>query len=102
MNNNTNITYERVLENANTIRDCSRKMEAIFNEFTSIMNQVTADDVFMGQAANALQTQFNSLKGRFNSYTQKVEEFANTITHASEETSSTEKNIANSASNLAG
>lgn len=100
MNNNTNITYERVLANANTIRDCSRQMEAIFNNFQQTMNQASADDVFMGQASEALKEQFSALKGRFTSYTQKVNEFANIITSASEATSATEQKIAREAQNL--
>lgn len=100
MNNNTNITYERVLENANQIRECSKKMGTIFNDFTQLINQVGSDDVFKGIASEELKTQFNSLSGRFTSYTQKVNEFADTISKASEATAATEKAIANEANNL--
>lgn len=102
MDNNTNIVYEQVLANANTIRDCSNKMQAIFEEFRQTINQATADGVFEGQASEALKNRFNSLKGRFDSYTAKVEEFASMISSASEQTASTEKNIAGEADRLAG
>lgn len=102
MNNSTNITYERVRDNANTIRDCSSKMHGIFDDFNQTMNQIGADDVFQGQASEALKGRFNSLKGKFESYTQKVNEFADMIYSAAASTEHTEKNIAGQADNLAG
>lgn len=102
MNNNTNITYEQVRANANTIKECSNKMKTIFNDFNQTMNQVGSDDVFMGQASEALKNRFNSLKGRFDSYTAKVEQFANMISGAADQTQSTEQSIASDADSLAG
>ncbi len=100
MNNSTNIAYEEVQNAANTIKECSRKMNNIFTDFEQSMNQVNSADTFEGQASEALKARFQSLKGKFDSYTSKVEAFANLISSAGEATNVTEKSIASAADEL--
>lgn len=93
MNNSTNITYERVRENANSIMENSKKMNTIFEEFNSIMNNIGQEDVFQGVASEAQKAKFNSLKGKFDDYTAKVQQFSAMISHAASQTEATEKSI---------
>lgn len=100
MNNSTNITYERVRQNADSIMENSKKMNTIFQEFNGIMNNIGSDDVFQGVASEAQREKFNSLKGKFDAYTSKVQEFSAMISHAADQTEATEKGIASQADNL--
>ena len=100
--NNTTITYERVRENAATIRRCADTMSKIFDEVETTMRSVNSNEALVGRAGDALLAKFNSLKGRFSSYTQTVERFAALITSAQEATERTEKNIEQTTDQLAG
>ena len=40
-----NITYDRVRSGAQTMQECSRTMDGIFQEFNNSMNRVGAPDV---------------------------------------------------------
>ena len=101
MDRSTLITYEKVRQDANIIKECSKVMRNIFDDFNSTMNQVGADDVFLGNASETLKSSFNSLKGRFDSYTATIEKFSNMIASAAQSTEQTEKNIAAAAEDLA-
>lgn len=98
--NNTNITYEHVIEDANIIKDCSKKMGDIFSMFEETMNQLKP--ALIGEAGNAVDERFRTLKGKFDSYTAKVELFSNMISSAADRTQATEQSIARDADNLAG
>ena len=98
----TNITYERVRSDANTIKECSGTMRNIFDDFGSSMNRVGAENVFYGDASQSLGSRFNSLKGKFDSYVNLVNQFADTILSASEQTSATEQSLASQADSLNG
>ena len=98
----TNITYEKVRSDANTIKECSSTMSNIFEDFGASMNRVGAGDVFAGDASESLASRFNSLKGKFDTYVRLVNDFANTILSASEQTAATEQALAGEADNLAG
>ena len=87
------ITYEQTLANAATIKDCAVKMSNIFEDFSILINQVTAQGSFVGTAADALRGKFNSLRGRFDQYTQKVKEFAEMIENAANATKETEQRL---------
>ncbi len=100
--NSTSITYEKVRTDANTIKECSTTMSNIFEEFGSSMNRVGAGDVFAGDASESLGARFTSLKGKFDTYVRLVNDFANTILTASDQTAATEQALANEADNLAG
>lgn len=89
----TSITYEEVLADAETIKECSKVMEGIFDDFSLTMRQIAADDVFAGTASEALEQKFGVLKNRLSSYTRTVESFANTITSASDSTQRTEQSL---------
>lgn len=101
MDRSTVITYEKVRQDANTIKECANIMRNIFDDFNSTINQVGADDVFLGNASEALKSSFNSLKGRFDSYTSTIERFSNMISSAAATTEQTEKTIAAAAEDLA-
>lgn len=87
------ITYEQTLANAATIKDCSTKMRSIFDDFSTLINQVTAQGTFVGTAADALSSKFNSLRGRFDQYTQKVREYSEMIENAANATKETEQKL---------
>lgn len=94
------ITYEKTLANAATIMDCSTKMRNIFEDFSTTINQVTAQGTFAGSAADALRGRFNSLRGSFERYTQTIKEFSDMITGAANATKETEQKLAQQAENL--
>lgn len=98
----TTITYEKVRSDANTLKECSSTMSNIFEEFSTAMSKINADDVFAGDASESLGRRFTSLKGRFDSYVKLVNDFANMITSASEATAATEQKLASETDNLAG
>ena len=68
---------------------------------SSSMNEVYKPDNFSGEASDELQEKFKRLKENFNAYRQLVDDFANAIRTAKEQTQGTEKDIQNDASNLA-
>ena len=99
--NSTIITYEKVRQDANTIKECSTVMKNIFDDFGKSMSYVGADDVFAGNASESLGQRFNSLKGRFDAYTRAEETFANMISGAAASAERTEQSIAQDTENLA-
>ena len=98
--NSTTITYEKVKQDANTIKECSTVMKNIFDDFGKAMSLVGADDVFAGNASEKLSERFNTLKTRFEGYTKNVEKFSNMITSAAESTERTEASIAHNVEDL--
>ena len=97
----TAITYERVRLDAKTIKECASVMRGIFDDFGNSMNRIGAQDVYEGDAGETLGQKFNTLKGKFDSYIKLVNEFADTITGASEQTAATERELSAEADNLA-
>ena len=96
----TAITYERVRSDAKVIKSCASTMNKIFEDFGSSMNRVGADDVYAGDASETLGQRFASLKGKFDSYIRLVNEFADTILGATEQTAATERELSAQAENL--
>lgn len=100
--NNTTISYERVKENANTIKNCSTTMSKIFDDVENTMKSLNSNEALVGRAGDALLAKFNSFRGKFSSYTNTVERFANLISHAETETERTEREIEMTTDELAG
>ena len=100
--NSTNITYDRVRSDANTIQECAKTMQNIFESFGGSMKRVGAEDVFVGDASESLGARFNSLKTKFDSYVQLVNEFSSMILGAAASTEQTEKALAANADELVG
>lgn len=98
----TDITYEQVRTDANTIKECASTMKNIFDDFSNSITKIGAEDVFAGDASESLKTRFDSLKGRFDDYVKLVNTFADKILHASESTAATEQALAGEADKLAG
>lgn len=96
----TIITYDQVVQAADTIKNCSSTMKGIFDDFISTMNMVLQDDVFAGNASDSLSTKFTTLKNRFDSYTRTVERFSELISSAATSTEATEKGIQAAAEDL--
>ena len=97
----TNIEYSSVEQKVQKIESDSDKIGEIFDSFTDSMNEVYKPDNFSGEASDELQEMFKRLKENFNAYRQLVDDFANAIRTAKEQTQGTEKDIQNDASNLA-
>ena len=97
----TTITYEKVRTDANTIKECASTMSNIFSDFGASMSKAGAEDVFVGDASEALGQRFAALKEKFDTYVRLVNDFANIITGASETTAATEQSLATEANKLA-
>ena len=100
MEQSTKITYEKVKQDASLIKENANKMRRILEDFNKTMNEVGGEDVFEGQASDALTTSFTALKSKFDAYTSAVERFSNMISSAATATEQTEKSIAAEAENL--
>lgn len=98
----TDITYERVRTGAQTMQECARNMDNIFQDFSSSMNRVGADDVSIGEHRDTLRARYDSLKTKFDDYVNLVNQFANMILGAASQTEHTEKKLADAANTLAG
>lgn len=98
--NSTNITFQRVREDANTIKECSNTMRNIFDEFGTSMNRVGAKDVFYGDASQTLGDRFKGLQTKFDEYVELINDFANIILSASEKTERTDKSLEQQAQSL--
>lgn len=96
----TAITYEEVLKDAEDIKACAKKMEEIFDDFSSTMRQIAADDVFAGTASETLEQKFGVLKTKLSSYTRTVENFSAVISNASDATQRTEQSLAAAAEEM--
>ena len=95
---NTKITYEQVQKAAEEVKTNASTMNGIFDNFTSIMNELVAADVFAGIASDTLTDKF--AKTRLNNYVSKVEEFSGKINKAADTTEETERKIQQQASEL--
>lgn len=96
----TKITYDKVKQDAVNIKENANTMRRILEDFSKTMTEVGSEDVFEGQASDALSSSFATLKSKFDSYTQAVERFSNMISSAATATEQTEKSIAKDAENL--
>lgn len=94
------ITYERVASDAQTLKDCATTMENIFSSFEETMNRLGSEDVSEGDYAESFQGKFNELKQKFDTYVQKVNQFSEDVTMASEKTANTEKELTDLAEDL--
>ncbi len=97
----TSITYERVRSDANTISECAKTMDSIFNKFAEEINTATSADNYEGTSSEALKERFNSLKPKFVDYVNLLNQFSSMITGAAQATETTEKAIASDADTLA-
>lgn len=102
MDNNTKISYERVKEDAATIKNCAGTMESIFEDVKKTMLFLNNNEALVGRAGDAMFQRFNALKSKFDSYTKAVERFANLIYSAEESTRQTENVIEKSTDVLNG
>ena len=89
----TSITYEQVAQAAQDIKTCASTMNDIFDNFTSTMKVIGADDVFAGTASESLTEKFATLKGRLTTYVTKVEKFSEKLKTAEEANRATEQKI---------
>ena len=96
----TKITYGKVVQDAQNIKENAAKMKNILEDFTKTMNEVGGEDVFEGQARDTLSTSFSTIKNKFDAYTSAVERFSNMISSAAESTEQTEKSISTDAEKL--
>ena len=100
MNDSTRINYEKVQGHANTVTDCAKTMNDLFDQFTKIMNELADKDVFDGQASATLQEEFARLKAKLVEYYTKVEDFAAVIKYTGQETQAMEQGLARAAADL--
>ena len=92
--NKTTITYENVDATAENIRNYSKTMQGIFDDFNATMNYIFSSGMFEGQASQQFRSEYDQLKSKFDSYTSLVEQFANNISSANRDVKATEQSIA--------
>lgn len=98
--NKTTINYENVSQTAENIRGYSREMQNIFDTFNTVMSNIFSSGMFEGQASQTFSNEYNDLRGRFDSYTSLVEQFASSISSANQDVRATEQSIAKDAEAL--
>ena len=96
----TSIDYNKARQAAETITSCSNTMATIFEEFGAELQAVGADDVFAGDASASLGERYRVLKTKFDSYTNKVREFSQAISSATDATQGMENKLENEADSL--
>lgn len=101
-NGSTAITYEEARRTAEELRTCANQMRGIFTDFENTMHQTGTEDVFFGQASEALRNRFSNLKKRFETFTRTVDLFSNMISSATSAEEATEHAIEKDADNLVG
>ena len=97
---NEYITYEQVQSGAEELRKCANIMEEIFNNVTGQMRNMTTTETFQGVASNALSAEFDQFRGGFSDYVNKVREFADAFTAASETLKATEEQLKKNVDNI--
>ena len=102
MENSTYLSYPEVKAHVDEIVDSKNTMMGIFNDFEASMTRLGGEDAFVGDASESLKERFNSLKQRFDDYCNLVQQFADNITGAAEETAYTERQMAAQAEALQG
>ena len=70
------ITYEKVHQGVEDIRNCANTMEEIFNNVTGNVRTMTETENFQGVASNTFSGEFDEFKATFPDYVQKVRDFA--------------------------
>lgn len=101
--NQTSIEYASVRETIDEIRNqYLPKMKGIFEEFNSSMHTLGGEDVFVGDASQTFQSEYNQLKARFNEFEDMISRFATQFENAATSTEQTERSIAQEAQNLNG
>ena len=101
MNGSTQIAYEKVRSDVDTIKQCANTMKNIFNDFNGSMEKVGSSDSFAGKASDALRAKYSSLKSKFEDYVNLVNYFGDIVLSAAAATEATEKKIEEEAGNLA-
>lgn len=90
---NEYISYEQVQAGAEELRKCANIMEEIFNNVSGQMRNMTTTETFQGVASNALSAEFDQFKSGFSDYVNKVREFADAFTAASDTLQTTEEQL---------
>ena len=98
--NKTTINYENVTQTAEKIRSYAQEMQDIFDDFNTTMSNIFSSGIFEGQASQTFSNEYNNLRGRFDSYTSLVEQFASSISSANQDVRATEQSIAKDAEAL--
>jgi uncharacterized protein YukE len=74
-NDSTTIKYQVVRDGVNKIDEIANKMSSIFSEFDSSMSKVLNPEVFAGVAADAVGSDYATLKSQFEDFIQLVKQF---------------------------
>ena len=98
----TYLSYPEAKAHVEEIESCKEAMRGIFNDFGDQMKIAGGEDVFYGDASESFQSRYNSLKQRFDSYCDLVQQFANNVNGASEQTAYTERELAARSEELKG
>ena len=100
MNIEEYIDYEQVLQSVEELRDCADTMQAIFDEVTGNVKNMTEEETFSGVASTRLQEEFNKKKNEFDDYVLAVNNFANKFSGSTEKTAEAEKRMAEAADQI--
>lgn len=99
-NNNLLIEYEKVEQTAANINEYAKQMATILNDFSNRMSDLKAREIIVGNSADTLESKFNELKKKFDSYLQVVQDSSKAITYTKNTTKQTENVIEQDAENL--
>lgn len=100
MNDSTSIKYQQVRSAAQEIMNNKNEVQAILDDFTATINDVTTKNVFAGTASDALKNRFEELRKKFDEYVSTVDYFSKVISSAASATESTEMSIKRQTENL--
>ena len=79
---------------ANEIKTCSVNMGAAFDNFINAMKEVGEDtEILFGVSSDSLIAQFDSLKGQFSNYTDRVDKLVEVINQTSSSTEETDSRL---------
>ena len=91
--NDTNISFDRVKNDAIIIDSCADKMIKLFDQFITLMSKLDQADVLAGESTDLLFMKFDRLKNKIKECTGNVDNFSKMIMEAINENELLEKNI---------
>ena len=91
---NVSADFGSLESQANEIKTCSVNMGAAFDNFINAMKEVGEDtEILFGVSSDSLIAQFDSLKGQFSNYTDRVDKLVEVINQTSSSTEETDSRL---------
>ncbi len=94
------ISYGETSTVISNLRAAANEINSCFDEYQLSVHRVGAEDVFYGAASESFQDSYTKYKPKLDEFVRLVNEFADTISGASTETSAAEAEINKEAQSL--